>query len=268
MKKTIAIAGMGWLGVPFAQHLMTLGYKVKGSVTSIKKASKLQKTGFNAFPLEISEAGVRGEVSAFFKDAACLVIMIPPGLRRNTGANHVLKMTHFLTEIEKSEVKKVILVSSTSVYDDHQGNVTEKDIPKPKSEAGKQLVQVEQLFFNAPFIETTIVRFGGLFGGNRQPVTYLAGRKELRGGNAPVNLIHRDDCIQILTEIIKQEAFGRIFNAVTPQHPVKEVYYSKMAKKLQLEMPQFKTEVTNTTFKQVDSVNLGAVLQYEFIHSL
>lgn len=268
MSKTIGIAGLGWLGLSLAQHLMMLGYKIKGSVTSKEKAATLQSNGFDVYAVEISEAGVSGEPQAFLKNVDFLIVMIPPGLRRNTGADYVLKMAHFLTEIKNAGVKKVILVSSTSVYDDAQGNVTEKDIPKPRSQAGKQLVQVEQLFFNSETIQTTIVRFGGLYGGSRQPVRYLAGRENLNDGNAPVNLIHRQDCIGILSEIIKQDAFGHIFNATSPEHPKKSVHYTKRAKALKLTPPLFSEASSNIVFKQVDSVNLTPVLNYSFKNSL
>lgn len=267
MSKTIAIAGLGWLGKPLAQHLALLGYKVKGSVTSLSKATTLQKSGFNVFPVEISETGVTGEPQSFLNDADVLIIMIPPGLRRNTGADHVLKMSYFLSEITAASVNNVILISSTSVYDDSQGKVSEEVLPKPTSEAGKQLLQVEQLLFNAPNLKTTIVRFGGLYGGNRQPVRYLAGRTDLSNGNAPVNLIHRDDCIRILSEIIRQEAFGKIFNAVTPQHPSKREYYSNKAREIGLDPPKY-SEEKQEIYKQVDSVNLERILNYKFKVSL
>ena len=147
MSKTVAIAGLGWLGRSFAQRLQILGYHIKGSVTSLQKASTLQQSGIDTFQVEISETGVTGSVQAFLMNTDYLVIMIPPGLGRNTGADYVLKMTHFLAEIEKSSVTKVILVSSTSVYNDTQGIVTEKTIPKPASLAGKQLLEVENMFF-------------------------------------------------------------------------------------------------------------------------
>jgi len=268
MSKTIAIAGLGWLGKPFALHLQNLGYRVKGSATSLEKATVLQKSGFDAYHLEISESGVSGSPKAFLENVDYLVIMIPPGLRRNTGANYVLKMTHLLTEIEKSKVRKVILVSSTSVYDDAQGKVTERSLPKPAGAAGKQLLDVEQLFFTSEKIKTSIIRFGGLFGGSRQPTRYLAGRDNLIDGNAPVNLIHRSDCIGILTEIIKQDAFGHIFNAVTPQHPTKSDYYTKKAVQLGLVPPSFAKEENDEVFKQVDSELLELVLKYNFKHSL
>lgn len=268
INKTIAIAGLGWLGQPLAYRLATLGYTVKGSVTSIAKATLLQQNGFETYPLEISEKGIDGEINALLNNVDCLIIMIPPGLRKNTGADYVLKMVHLLEAIKQSSVSKIILVSSTSVYDDLQGNVTEKDDPKPETISGKQLRQVEELFFNSEGLQTTIVRFGGLIGGSRQPAKYLAGRKDLADGSAPVNLIHRDDCISILVEILKQDAFGKVFNAVNPNHPTKADYYIQKTKELNLQPPTFAEADANETFKQVDSENLKAVLNYIFKTSI
>lgn len=268
MNKNIAITGLGWLGQPLAYRLDILGYSVKGSVTTIEKATALQNSGFEAYPLEISESGVTGEVKALLKNVDCLMIMIPPGLRRNTGSHYVLKMTHFLEAIKQSAVKKIILVSSTSVYDDSQGNVTEKDEPKPQTIAGKQLRQVEELFINSEGLHTTVVRFGGLIGGSRNPAKYLAGRKDLADGNAPVNLIHRDDCINILVKILKQDVFGTVFNAVNPNHPKKADYYIEKAKELGLDPPTFAEADPNEVLKEVDSVNLKTVLDYTFKTSI
>ena len=267
MSNVIAVVGMGWLGLPFAQRLLTLGFRVKGTVSTIEKATSLQKHGLDVYPIEISEDGISGPIKAFLRDVETIVIMIPPGLRRNTGANHVLKMTHLLNEINQSDIQNLILVSSIAVYNDTQGKVTERDAPQPDTVAGKQLLSVEQMFFNSE-INTTIVRFGGLFGGNRQPARYIAGRENLRNGHAPVNLIHRNDCIGILSEIISQQAFGYVFNGVSPEHPVKEVYYTNKAKELNLELPQYSSENEPTTFKQVDSETLKAILNYKFKRSI
>ncbi|MCH2490001.1 MAG: SDR family oxidoreductase [Flavobacteriales bacterium] len=270
MSKQIGIAGMGWLGQPLAQHLIMLGYRVKGTATSEAKVTNLCSQGYDAHVLEISESGVTGDPKAFLGNLDVLVIMIPPGLRKNTGANYVLKMSHLLSEIQQAEIEHLILISSTSVYSDAQGAVTEKIYPIPDNEAGRQLLQVEQRFFNDPSQKTTLVRFGGLVGGSRQPVRYLAGRKELQNGAAPVNLIHRDDCIGILSEIIKQECFGKIFNAVAPFHPNKSDYYTNKAQELGLQPPEYvKTDAGgDDTYKKVDSVHLKSLLQYQFKQSI
>ena len=264
MNKTVAIAGLGWLGQPLAYRLSALGYAVKGSVTSVEKATMLQQNGFEAYPVEISEKGIEGEINALLKNVEVLIVMIPPGLRKNTGADYVLKMVHLLEAIKSSSVTKIILVSSISVYDDSQGKVTEKDEPNPQTIAGKQLRQVEELFGNSEGLQTTIVRFGGLIGGSRQPVKYLAGRKDLADGEASVNLIHRNDCINILVEILRQDAFGKVFNAVNPEHPTKAEYYTEKAKELGLEPPTFSENISDGGYKQVDSENLGKILKYSF----
>lgn len=263
MNKKITIAGLGWLGKALATRLQLMGYTVKGSVTDAEKAKDLTRSNIAAYPVIIAETGVSGLVETFLADTDVLLIMIPPGLRKNTGANYALKMAHFLHVIERSEVKKVILISSTSVYDDAQGKVTEKDAPQPDTNAAKQLYDVEQIFYNTTAFETTIVRFGGLFGGSRNPVKFLAGRKGLTNGDAPVNMIHRDDCIGILTAIIKQDAFGHIINAVSPNHPTKKEYYTKQAIELGLELPEYSQE-ESLSFKQIDSVTVSSVLNYEF----
>ncbi|AEE19268.1 nucleoside-diphosphate-sugar epimerase [Dokdonia sp. Hel_I_63] len=263
MNKKITIAGLGWLGKALASRLQLMGYTVKGSVTDAEKAKDLTRSNILAYPVVIAESGVSGLVETFLADTDVLLIMIPPGLRKNTGANYALKMAHFLHLIERSEVKKVILISSTSVYDDAQGKVTEKDAPQPDTNAAKQLYDVEQIFFNTPAFETTVVRFGGLFGGSRNPVKFLAGRKGLTNGDAPVNMIHRDDCIGILTAIIKKDAFGHIINAVSPNHPTKKEYYTKQAIELGLEPPEYSQE-DSLSFKQIDSITVDSVLNYEF----
>lgn len=268
MNKSVAIAGMGWLGQPLAVHLNSLGYSVKGSVTSLEKATQLQQRGFDAYRVLISENGVHGSTNVLLKDVDYVIVMIPPGLRKNTGADFVMKMKHLLDEIKLYKVPKMVLISSTSVYDDAQGRVTEEVQPRSESINGRQLRDVEELFINCEQIQTTVVRFGGLMGGSRRPIRYLVGRKDLAGGNAPVNLIHRDDCILIITEILKQEAFGHIFNAVNPEHPKKSDYYIDKANKLGLEPPSFEASVFHETFKQVDSENLKKILGYEFKRDL
>ncbi len=267
MNKKITIAGLGWLGRPLASTLQILGYSVKGSVTDEEKAKEYTDSGVPTYPLVIAENGISGMPDSLLEDTDVLVVMIPPGLRRNTGSNYALKMARFLQEVEQRAILKVILVSSTSVYDDSQGIVTEKDVPKPITNAGKQLFDVEQLFFNSTAIKTSIVRFGGLYGGNRNPVKFLTGRKDLANGNAPVNLIHRDDCIGVLIAILKQDAFGYIFNAVYPDHPLKRDYYKKQAIDLQLPPPLY-SEEESQDFKTINSINIQEILEYEFTVAL
>lgn len=268
MNKTVAIFGMGWLGQKLANHLDKLNYHVKGSVMTLEKATQLQQRGFDTYRIVISDHGVEGRTPALLKDVDYVVILIPPGLRRATGANYFLKMKHLAEEIEKHEIPNVIFASSISVYDDSQGRVTEQHTPEPETMSAKQLLESEQLFMNSSAFKTTVIRFGGMFGGSRQPLRYLAGRKNLKEGRAPINLIHREDCIGIITSIITNDAMGYIFNAVYPEHPAKADYYIERAKRVGLEPPSFESYYSMETYKRVDSENLDKILNYTFKKSI
>ena len=43
--KSVAIVGLGWLGLPLALHLKELGWCVKGSKQSSEDAQKLHQLG-------------------------------------------------------------------------------------------------------------------------------------------------------------------------------------------------------------------------------
>jgi nucleoside-diphosphate-sugar epimerase len=248
--------GCGWLGLPLAKSLIQDGYSVHGTTTSEEKLKVLEKEGIHPFHITLSDTEIQGPITDFLNSCETLIVNVPPKLR-GSGPNvsYVGKIQLLLNHIKESTLKHIVLVSSTSVYADKQGNVTEKTIPEPTSESGRQLIVSEQLFKNQPKINPTIVRFGGLIGPDRHPVTLLVKKEFLTDGTAPVNLIHFNDCIRILTAIIKEDQWGETFNAVHPDHPEKQHYYPEKAKSKGLKLPSYETS-THKTYKNVDSCKL------------
>src|SRR5690606_7224253 len=160
-----------------------------------EKIDDLMKGGILPFFIELETEKTKGDVSEFLDDSRILIINVPPGMRGNSTEMFSNKMAKFIPFIQKSEIKSVLFVSSTSVFGDNQGIVDENTTPIPDSFSGKDLLKTEELFNSNANFKTTIIRFGGLIGEDRHPVNYLSGKTNLKGGNAPVNLIHRNDCI-------------------------------------------------------------------------
>jgi nucleoside-diphosphate-sugar epimerase len=235
----ISILGCGWLGIPLAEALIKNGFSVSGSTTSIEKISFLNNLGVEPFLLSIEGNTIKGDVLSFLKESSVLIINIPPKLRGNLADNFVEKIAVLIPFIEKSNVEKVLFVSSTSVYGDSNKTVFETTIPVPESENGKQLLASEKLLQENKTFKTTVIRFGGLIGKDRHPVTFLAGRSNLENPNAPINLIHQDDCIGIILKILKIDFWNETLNAVAPFHPTREEYYTKKATELHLDLPTF-----------------------------
>ena len=175
----------------------------------------------------------------------------------------VEKIKNLIPFIEKSTVQKVLFVSSTSVYGDANNLITEETIPNPDTESGKQLLNAEKLLQENPNFATTILRFGGLIGEDRHPVKFLAGKENLENPDAPVNLIHKKDCIAIIEEIINQSKWNEVFNAVAPFHPTREEYYTKKAIERGLIEPKFNSEKSDIK-KIISSEKIKDLLDYKF----
>ena len=162
-----------------------------------------------------------------------------------------------------------MFVSSTSVYSDSEAilEINEDSIAIPESESGKQLLEVENLLLNNTSFKTTILRFGGLIGKDRHPVKFLAGRENIENPNGPVNLIHQDDCINIILKILETNSWNTIFNAVAPFHPSRKEYYTQKAIDLGLELPHF-TDSKLSIGKLISSVNIQTHLNYTFLKKI
>ena len=260
----ISILGCGWLGFPLAKALTENGFSVKGSTTSSEKIARLEQAGIIPFLIEIGENGINGNADQFLEESQVLIINIPPKLRGNSTENFVSKIKNIVPFIEKSKIKKVLFVSSTSVFSDEDKVVTEETIPNPDTESGNQLLQCEKLLQDNSHFENTILRFGGLIGEDRHPIHYLAGRTNIENPESPINLIHQEDCIGIILKIINRNFWGETFNAVAPFHPSREEYYSQKAKEYNLERPIF-THSKPSIGKTILSDKLESVLKYQFI---
>lgn len=261
---TISILGCGWLGLPLAEHLRDSGHRIKGSTTSPDKLELLKGKKITPFLLKLNPK-IDCDNCDDFWDADILVLNIPSRGQEEIETFHPKQIAAVIEKLKDSPVEFVIFVSSTSVYPEKPGVVGEEDTQMGKAirASGNALLKAEKMLMEQQNFATTIVRFGGLYGYDRHPANYLAGRKNLDRGNAPVNLIHRDDCIGIIHEIIKQNKRDEIFNGVSEGHPPRKMYYPAVAKSLDLEPPTFKKD-EEQNYKIASNRKLKEVLNYTF----
>ncbi|MGL6136768.1 MAG: NAD-dependent epimerase/dehydratase family protein, partial [Planktothrix sp.] len=234
--------------------------------TSSSKLANLEKLGILPFLIQLQSKAIDGDITTFLKGSEILIIDIPPKLRSNASEDFVGKIQNLIPFIEQSEIKKLLFVSSTSVYGEANDVVTEATPLNPDSEGGRQLVLVEQLLQSNPHFQTTILRFGGLVGQDRNPIRFLAGKENVPNPKAPINFIHQTDCIGSIQKIIAVDCWGETFNAVAPSHPTREVYYQKKAVEWQLVAPTFDPNSLGSG-KTIDSDKLASVLKYTFVET-
>ncbi len=272
--RQISILGCGWLGLPLAKILITKGFSVNGSTTSEEKIEVLRNAEINPFLIQIKSNKVVGEVVKFLEDSEILIIDIPPNLRDGSTESFIEKIEQSIPFLEQSSIKKIIFVSSTSVYSGYNLStdvaledtykVTEETTAIPENESGIQLLATEKILKTNKNFETTILRFGGLIGEDRNPIRILAGRKNIENANAPINFIHQIDCIGIIEKIIELDVWNEIFNGVSPFHPTRKKYYTQKALDFDLEIPEF-DESKPSKGKIVSSEKVEKVLDYKFV---
>ncbi|SDR78770.1 Nucleoside-diphosphate-sugar epimerase [Formosa sp. Hel1_31_208] len=264
MKQNICVIGCGWLGLPLAKHLIENGYHVNGSTTSASKIVMLETEGVSPFIVQLTSEGVVGSITSCLAHCKTLILNIPPGLRKDPKGNYVQKIEHLITHIESSEIKQVLFIGSTSVFADATSiPIINETSPTARSINAKQLVAVEALFQKNKNFKTTILRFGGLFAEDRHPAKFLSCKTDLKNPDAPVNLIHRKDCIGIIVSILKHQTWNTVFNASTTPHPTRKNYYTTVCESLQIPIPHFEFK-QKSEGKIINSEKLVRLLNYKF----
>ncbi len=255
----ISILGCGWYGFALAQALIKNGTPVKGSTTSNEGHERLSAAGIKPYTVKVSAESV--EANADFFDCDVLVISIPPKLRSGE-TDYAEKIAQVARKAAEHQIKKVIYISSTGIYPECNCTVDEQTQPQPDTESGRVLADAESRLTSRTEYKTAVIRFGGLVGPGRHPGRFFGGKSNIPNGQAPVNLIHLQDCIGITLNIFSHDAFGQVFNAVAPHHPQKQHFYTQAAQDAGLPLPHFVDELES--WKIVSSTNMPSLLQYDF----
>ena len=249
MKQEISILGCGWLGFPLAVSLINKGYTVKGSTTSVSKLENLKSEGIIPFLIDLNN--LDNNIQQFLS-SEILIISV-------TYKN--IDFKKLIQEIEKSEIKKVLFISSTSVYNNTNQVVTE-ETPTNNSELNK----IEDLFKLNNTFQTTIIRFGGLFGYDRKPGNFIPQNKIIENPEGFINFIHRNDCVRIIELLVSKNIWNEILNACADSHPTRRNFFTNEKLKLGKEVPLFNEHSANE-YKIISAEKLKSMLDFNFEYS-
>lgn len=219
----VAIFGMGWVGIPLALSLKKNGNNVFAATRDIDKVQEFNELGLIGFQISFDPDSVKFHLTKEERDQIdYLIICIPPSGFSNYAESIASIVTCFNSKT------KIIFTSSTGVYEEVFGTVTEAsdkihDHPVHLAERKLEEIAANRL---------TILRLAGLIGDNRHPVKYFIQKNLIPNSNAPVNLVCQNDVIRSIELILEIQLFGKTYNIVNPSHPSKEEYYLSAAKEL------------------------------------
>jgi nucleoside-diphosphate-sugar epimerase len=160
---------------------------------------------------------------------------------------YVTGLTNALSALA-GRCRRIMYVSSTSVYGQSSGEIVNEDSPtEPDTDGGRICLEAEQALADwsngaGRDTATMIVRFAGLYG----PGRLLARSESLRSGepltgraDAWLNLIHRDDAARLAVTIGERGRKGRTYLGVD-EEPVRRVdFYTRLAELVGAPPPTF-----------------------------
>lgn len=220
---TFTILGSGWLGKTLAFSLKS-DFKIKLSSRNVEKAKELRKDGFLAYVLKENDLTSLEQLL----DTDYLFINYPP----SKFEDYLLFLRKIYEHPKISNIKKIIFISSTSIYPDIEGIFTEDFL---LSIFGKKVVfDAEKLVLEKSHI---IFRVSGLLGEDRIAGRRLA-NKIVDFPKTKINFVHRNDVINATIFAIENDLNG-IFNLCSKQHPSKEELYTFNALKYNFQKPVF-----------------------------
>jgi hypothetical protein len=224
----ISIAGYGKLGRIIGIEFHARAWRV----TAAKRLAPIEQDLWlnELICLDFSD-GVAVNANDSLFDAEVLVICLPPSVGLSCFENLARKAA-------KQDNLKVVLISSTSVYEQLPGMNTEESKLGENPRARRQLA-VERAIWD--FCSRSIVlRCGGLIGPNRHPGRFFAEGKGKGNGQKAVNMVDERDVARAVLHLLKHKKKG-IFNCVFPDHPTRKEYYGKAANQIGREIPEFET---------------------------
>jgi nucleoside-diphosphate-sugar epimerase len=278
------IIGLGWLGSPLAMHFLNAGLPVSGTTRNSEKAQLLATKGIQTLLFDLYKNDITAIPRDIFQDAN-VIINIPPGRKGFEPTLFIERMKSLFNYILLHHAHHICFISTTSVFGGLEGRISNDSALVPNTPSGNAHVELELYLKDIalasaakpqgdaikasliPAQDTeltgaigfscSVLRLAGLVGKDRHPITTLSQKSNIALGSNPVNLVHRQDVIQVICAILQVaqrkkhnrdpleitnsqlESNFYAANLCSLEHPTREEYYTWCAQQKGIRNPQF-----------------------------
>ncbi|MBD8879047.1 NAD(P)H-binding protein [Rhodanobacter sp. 7MK24] len=213
MAERILLAGCGDVGLRVAAGLLARG----DEVWALRRSPLRENVpGLRWLGVDLTEPRTLGNLPAGIDR----VVYLPAPDVRDKAAYRALfvdGLRHLLEALDTHALKQVLLVSSSAVYGEHDGDWVDEDTPPaPLGFNGALLLEAEQ-WLAAQAVPSTVLRLAGLYGPGRMQLV-----ERLRSGAQRVpreiphwaNRIHVDDAAAAIGHLLRLPAPSPLYLGV------------------------------------------------------
>ncbi len=251
------VVGAGYVGSALAAHLVAAG-RVLVTARSAERCEALKRLipGIEAVQFDTA-CDAMPEVPSGAFDVYCL---LTPSALATPAARECL-----LRWLAKLNVRMVLMTSSTAVYGEAHGSVVNAaSLCVTTEERAQRLWQIEQTWLSRP--GARIVRLAGLYGPHRVigQTSVMSGTVLSGQSNAYLNLLHRDDAVDLLIRCARTPSFATIEVGSDGVPITRGAYYSHLAEVLGAPAPRFAESPSDVPQgKRVDPSDTFARLNWQ-----
>ncbi|MGD8567269.1 MAG: SDR family oxidoreductase [Gammaproteobacteria bacterium] len=259
----VCISGFGDIGQRVARHLRQQthasdhGLDIYGLTRRTELRDRLQAMGIIPVIADLDDPASLNTLPT--RDSIMFHLAPPPA----TGQQDT-RFRNLLQACEHDGMPaKIILLSTTAVYGDCQGQWVDETAPvKPQTDRGKRRLDAETALHQwaAPHnVNYAILRVSGIYGAGRLPLERLRqGLPILREDQAPFsNRIHQDDLAMVCVAAAQRAPNGAIYNVCDGQPSTMSHYFKLVAQAAGLPLPP---EVDREQAQQVLSAGMLSYL--------
>jgi nucleoside-diphosphate-sugar epimerase len=236
--RTLLIVGCGYSGQRLARTARADGIRCRCITSRHESASALAAAGFDALAVDL-DADEMPAVTLVDSADTVIVYLVPPPAEGESDP----RLERFLTALEGQSPTGIVYVSTTAVYGDRDGALTDEDTPAhPQTARGRRRRAAEciaQAWAEAHDSAWIVLRVPGIYGPNRLPLASLRdGVPLIREDEAgPGNRIHVDDLATACLRAARLPMQSGIFNVSDGCHWSRTEFFACVAREAGLPVP-------------------------------
>jgi len=205
------VTGFGYTGERLVEALLGQSVDVTVLVRSAHAASRAEAAGASAHVVDL-DAPIAERVMCK-TDSVLFHLVPPPG-----DGDQDTRLRRLLAHLESAPPGRIVLVSTTGVYGDHDGDsVDESAAIAPSTDRARRRADAESAagdFARRTRTELVIMRVAGIYGPQRLPLERLEKRAPLPPTEncGLTNRIHVDDLVTSLLAAARGARHADVFN--------------------------------------------------------
>lgn len=247
----VLIAGCGYVGTALGAELVKAGHEVWGIRRDVSAARELEKTGIKPITANL----LRSEDLKKLPSVDTVIFCQAPSRKNDEYRETYYEATKtLLSVLPPGTLRKVLLISSTSVYATADGSwVDESTDPlagnhsdAESRENAKVMLSQEELVLKSGH-PSMVFRLSGIYGPGRNRVRPIfEGRLKPVLGELFMNRIHVQDIVRGMRLLLEKGNPGEIYLGADDAPCTQREFYTWVFEKLSLSLPSTSAEPEKT----------------------